>query len=314
MTQTLPRPARAQRPHRVRRWPGRLLPVAVILCGVIVLVHPVGMTGYHDHDHQRQARQHHAEIDTTDPVLRNNDLAEAEAYNARLPGTTLWDPWSTGGPQADPLYQTYLTQLHRHEAMARLRIPAIGSLLPIHHGTSSDTLTNGVGHLYGTTLPVGGPGTHAVLTAHSGMQHATLFDRLPDLEKGDVFSIDVAGKTLAYRVDEIQVVLPTELDRLARRQGEDLITLVTCTPYAVNTHRLFVTGTRIAYEQDLDPGESHPFTGWQIQPWMQPRLGAAAVAVFFAALMVVGWPIAGRWPHRRRTTPPDRPTESQPSS
>lgn len=130
-------------------------------------------------------------------------------------------------------------------AMGRIRIPSIDVDLPIYHGTSDEVLVKGVGHLAGTSLPVGGESQHSVLTAHRGLPSATLFDNLKDVALDDTFTIEVFGEVLTYRVIETETVLPDETQSLYPREQEDLITLVTCTPLGINTHRYLVTGERI---------------------------------------------------------------------
>ena len=133
--------------------------------------------------------------------------------------------------------------------MGYVSIPKINVTLPIYHGTESDTLQRGIGHLLGTSLPVGGADTHAVLTAHSGMASQRMFSDLPQLKDGDVFYLEVLNETLAYQVDQIKTVLPHDTTHLGIEAQQDLCTLVTCTPFGVNTHRLLVRGHRIPYEE-----------------------------------------------------------------
>ena len=133
--------------------------------------------------------------------------------------------------------------------MGYIEIPKIGVQLPIFHGTKDQTLQLGAGHLLGTSLPVGGKGSHCVLTAHSGMAANRMFSDLPEMEEGDVFSLNVLGKKLGYEVDQILVTLPEETDALRIEREKDLCTLVTCTPFGVNTHRLLVRGIRIPDEE-----------------------------------------------------------------
>jgi len=131
--------------------------------------------------------------------------------------------------------------------MARVYVPSVGVDLPVFHGSYPEVLARGVGHLEGTAFPTGGINTHAVLTAHSGMPNARFFTNLEQLVEGDVFYISVLNRRLAYQVDQITVVLPNEIDALRIVPGADHVTLITCTPYTVNTHRLLVRGRRIAY-------------------------------------------------------------------
>ena len=156
-------------------------------------------------------------------------------------------PSPSDGPPLDYLDQL---RLGRSDTMARLRIPTIGASLPVFHGTSDETLERGVGHLQGSALPVGGAGTNSVLTGHSGIPQSRLFTDLHDLVAGDLMTVEVVGETLTYQVDRIDTVLPTETDLLQPVPGADLLTLVTCTPIGVNTHRLLVQAHRVD-EADL---------------------------------------------------------------
>lgn len=135
--------------------------------------------------------------------------------------------------------------------MCTIDIPKIGVYLPVRHGTGVETLERAVGHVVGTSLPVGGAGTHAVLSAHSGMASAKLFTDIDQLVKGDVFYIHVLGEVLAYEVDQIATVLPSDTSLLQIEEDKDYVTLVTCTPFGVNTHRLLVRGHRVAYVPEL---------------------------------------------------------------
>ena len=142
-----------------------------------------------------------------------------------------------------------LLNLHGSGLMGYVEIPKIDVNLPIYHGTSEEVLQKGIGHLLGSSLPIGGAGCHFVLTGHSGVAGMRLFSDLDQLSPGDVFFLRVLGETLAYQVVEINTVLPYETDLLLAVPGEDLCTLVTCTPFGVNTHRLLVRGSRIPYEK-----------------------------------------------------------------
>ena len=228
--------------------------------------------------------KYHSDVETTyTAVIADTDDAEltaqreaAEQYNAMLSGATITE----GGASAPPL--PYAEQLTVGGAMCYIDIPKIGVYLPVQHGTDADTLERAVGHVVGTSLPVGGSSTHAVLSAHSGMASSKLFSDIDQLTEGDTFYIHVLGDTLAYKVDAIHTVLPTDTSLLQIEDNKDLVTLVTCTPFGVNTHRLLVRGHRVPYvpEQEVPaaaekPAESswtrHYLTGLTI------GLGAAAV-------------------------------------
>lgn len=198
--------------------------------------------------------KYHSDVETvyTNAIkdADNAELAEqrraAEAYNALLRGEAAV---STGGASAPPML--YAGQLTVGGAMCTIDIPKIGVYLPVRHGTGAETLERAVGHVVGTSLPVGGAGTHAVLSAHSGMASAKLFSDFDQLVKGDVFYIHVLGEVLAYEVDQIATVLPSDTSLLQIEDGQDLVTLVTCTPFGVNTHRLLARGHRVPYVPEL---------------------------------------------------------------
>ena len=162
---------------------------------------------------------------------------QAEAYNALLGG---YD----GPGVADVLPYDQQLSYQGDEAMAWVEVPKADIRLPVYHGTSDAVLAAGVGHLEGSSLPVGGASSHCILTAHSGMPGSSAFDEIRRLETGDVFYVHTLGVTYAYRVYDIGVVLPEEVSSLAIERGRDLCTLVTCTPYGVNDHRLLVHGER----------------------------------------------------------------------
>jgi sortase A len=178
----------------------------------------------------------------------NNHIAE---YTARASGEDYYNQANGIVAFPDEYYESFLS-FNNTGMMGYITIPKINVLLPIKHYTTTEVLATSVGHLYGSSLPVGGESSHAVLTGHSALMTARLFTDLEKLIIGDVFTVTVAGKNLNYRVDQINVVLPEELELLGIEAGKDLITLVTCTPYAVNTHRLLVRGHRIADDEIIE--------------------------------------------------------------
>ena len=151
--------------------------------------------------------------------------------------------------------------------MGYVEIPAIGVNLPIYHGTEESTLDRGVGHLLGSSLPVGGTATHCVLTGHSGLAGQKMFSDLNLLKAGDLFFLRVMGETLAYRVTDIYTVLPEDTGKLTIDAGRDLCTLVTCTPYGVNSHRLLLRGERTEYEEAVSVIEDADFTPVEESTW-----------------------------------------------
>lgn len=174
---------------------------------------------------------------------------EAKLYNENLAGDPVHDPFVLGSGYALPENYDQVLNLNNDGVMGYVEIPKISVNIPIYHGTEEETLEKGAGHLEMTALPVGGKYRHSVISAHRGLPSAELFSRLDELELGDVFYIHVLTQTLAYEVDQIETILPEELGFLNPQKGKDLVTLLTCTPYAVNTHRLLVRGSRIPYKE-----------------------------------------------------------------
>ena len=237
--------------------------------------------------------KYHSDVETTyTAVIADTDDAEltaqreaAEQYNAMLSGAATI---TEGGASAPPL--AYAQQLTVGGAMAYVDIPKINVYLPVQHGTDADTLERAVGHVVGTSLPVGGSSTHAVLSAHSGLASSKLFSDIDQLAVGDVFYIRVLGDTLVYEVDSIHTVLPTDTSLLQIEDGKDYVTLVTCTPFGVNTHRLLVRGHRIPYtpEQATAAAVEKPVTSSWTQHYLTGLgIGLGAVAVIGGAYFLV---------------------------
>jgi sortase A len=175
-------------------------------------------------------------------------LADAKAYNKKIAKS------KTNFINGDPSDEEYksLLDVNGDGMMGYITITKIDVRLPIYHGTGEDALVHSVGHIEGSSLPIGGKSTHTVISGHRGLPSATLFSNLDKLEVGDTFVITVLGEKLTYEVDQIRVVLPDEVSELDVVEGKDYVTLVTCTPYGINTHRLLVRGHRIASDEALD--------------------------------------------------------------
>ena len=222
----------------MKRW---LLAAA---CGVValgLLLYPLVGELLSEKYHSDVETAYTAAIEDTDDAELTAQREAAEQYNAMLSGATITE----GGASAPPL--AYAQQLTVGGVMAYVDIPKINVYLPVQHGTEADTLEKSIGHVVGTSLPVGGSSTHAVLSAHSGMASSKLFSDIDQLAEGDTFYIHVLGDTLAYKVNTIHTVLPADTSLLQIEDGKDLVTLVTCTPFGINTHRLLVRGHRIPY-------------------------------------------------------------------
>ncbi|MGG5170849.1 class C sortase [Pseudarthrobacter sp. J1738] len=257
------------------RVPGSAWIIALLVfAGVSVMTYPSAASWFSELQQSKEVRSYDTSVKELGPVGRSAALDDARKYNSTLSGGAIVDPFTNpdasnttdinaGTPEqvaarqaAKAVAQNYAKQLALSPdgVMSRLVIPSIGVDLPIYHGTGDAELHKGVGHLYGTALPVGGKGTHAVLTGHSGVPEATLFTRLKDLKLGDEFEVSTYGDTLTYRINNIVEVLPTETESLRPVAGKDLVTLITCTPIGINTHRLLVTAERVnTVEQEQKP-------------------------------------------------------------
>lgn len=181
----------------------------------------------------------------------NKRMDLARAYNETLDPSRLSDPYSKKEEEARAYYAH---MLEVNEMIGHVEIPRINQDLPVYAGTSETVLQKGCGHLEGTSLPVGGKSTHTVITAHRGLPEAVLFRYLDQLVEGDIFYFHNIQGTLAYRVDQIMVVEPTNFEPVLVQEGKDYATLLTCTPYMINSHRLLVRGYRIPYQEAIDDG------------------------------------------------------------
>lgn len=192
--------------------------------------------------------------DAIDNSEQEAEIKAANEYNQVIASgrVQLTDPFIEDTLANDSADYESLLCITSEGVMGFVEIPSISLSIPIYHGTSDAVLEKGAGHLQGTSLPVGGESTHSVLTGHTGLSNAKLFTDLTELEEGDIFFLNVMGEKLAYEVDQIKVVLPSELNDLQVIPGEDYCTLLTCTPYGVNTHRLLVRGTRTDYQEAVD--------------------------------------------------------------
>lgn len=238
--------------------------------------------------------KYHSDIETTYTAAiedSNDDELEqqrqaARQYNAMLSGVAITE----GGASVSPL--PYAQQLTVGGVMCYVDVPKIGVYLPVEHGTDADTLERAVGHVVGTSLPMGGASTHAVLSAHSGMASSKLLSDIDQLAEGDTFYIHVLGEVLAYQVDAVNTVLPTDTSLLQIEGEKDLVTLVTCTPFGVNTHRLLVRGHRVPYtpEQEAVAAETQKAAS----SWTRHYLTGLAIGLGVVAVVSGGYFIVKR--------------------
>ena len=265
----------------MKRW------ILAAACGVValgLLLYPLVGELLNEKYHSDVETTYTAAIEDTDDAELTAQREAAEQYNAMLSGATITE----GGASAPPL--PYAEQLTVGGVMAYVDIPKINVYLPAQHGTGAETLEKSVGHVVGTSLPVGGSSTHAVLSAHSGMASAKLFSDIDQLELGDKFFVHVLGDTLAYEVDSINTVVPTDMSLLQIEEGKDLVTLVTCTPFGINTHRLLVRGHRVPYtpaQEAEDAAEKPAASSWTQHYLTGLGIGLGAVAVVSGAYFLV---------------------------
>ena len=267
----------------MKRW---LLAAACGIAALGLMLYPLAGELLSERYHSDIETTYTAAIADTDDVELTAQREAAQQYNAMLSGAAITE----GGASAPPL--AYAQQLIVGGVMCYVEIPKIGVYLPVEHGTSADTLEKSVGHVVGTSLPVGGASTHAVLSAHSGMASSKLFSDIDQLAEGDTFYIHVLGEVLAYQVDAVNTVLPTDTSLLQIEGEKDLVTLVTCTPFGVNTHRLLVRGHRVPYtpEQEAVAAETQKAAS----SWTRHYLTGLAIGLGVVAVVSGGYFIVKR--------------------
>ena len=259
--------------------------VLVFFVGLSVLLYPT-VSDYWNSLHQSRAIATYSdaveEMDTSD---YERMWAEADAYNEKL----YESGHGLGLKKKEKKEYNNLLNVSGTGIMSYIEIPKIKCSLSIYHGTDEGVLQIAIGHIEGSSLPVGGVNTHCVLSGHRGLPSAKLFSNLDKLEEGDIFMIRTLDQTLTYEVDQIRIVLPDEVDDLKIEEGEDLCTLVTCTPYGINTHRLLVRGHRVANREEA---EAVRVTADAMQ--VDNRIVAACIAVPVLLILLAGIFVSGR--------------------
>lgn len=256
---------------------GALVISTLLVLGLALMLYPTAAQWFSSWEHRDLVDDYSEQMEAGPSQEHSAALEQARQYNQLLnAGTSVTDPFTTTAEESGSTEGPYWDMLAGGPAdvMARLRIPTIDADLPVYHGISDPVLQKGIGHLEETALPVGGDGTHSVLTGHSGLPQSELFTQLEEVELGDTFFIDVFGETLAYEITETQVVEPHETESLRPQAGRDLVTLITCTPIGINSHRVLVTAERT----DYSPDDSVTETSSVAFPWWAVILGAALVA------------------------------------
>lgn len=284
----------------------------IVIAGVIFLLallltfYPV-ISNLYNQEHQSQIQTAYREVlEQTDTEELERIREQAIAYNEAITPGTAEEAYSQEALLAASVDYVNQLNLGGSGIMGYVTIPKIQVDLPIYHGTGSDSLDRGTGHLLGSSLPVGGESTHTIITGHSGMASQKMFTDLEQLQEGDVFFLHVLDGVLEYQVDAIHTVLPHDTTFLGIVPGQDLCTLVTCTPTGVNTHRLLVRGTRIPYEPSIEAQSAEPehevvsSSHWEEQYWFGIRLGMVAMVSIVLLVNVV------LFIRKKRSKPPRR--------
>lgn len=229
-----------------------LIVVIIFLAGLSLLLYPLISNEWNTYRQSKLINSYDkviAQEEAEGKIDYESEWSEAEAYNAALLPSILPDSFAVA--EASEENEAYMSCLNLADdgMMGYIEIPKIDVKIPIFHTTEDEVLQKAAGHLEGSSLPVGGENTHSVISAHRGLPSAKLFTDLDRMEEGDHFLLYILDDVLCYEVDKISVVKPEETDSLAVQEGEDLVTLLTCTPYGVNSHRLLVRGHRVPYEE-----------------------------------------------------------------
>lgn len=225
--------------------------MAIFILGLLIFSYPLISQKFYEIKAEDEVVTFVKAAKELPPQDLDKRMALAEAYNRTLDPSRLADPY-TDMEKAGRA--EYARMLEVEEMVGHIQIPKIGIDIPIRAGSSEDVLQQGAGHLEGTSLPIGGKSTHTVITAHRGLPNAKLFRNLDQLAYGDVFYISNIKETIAYKVDKIQVVEPSDFEPVLVVENKDYATLLTCTPYMINSHRLLVRGERIPYQEAIDDG------------------------------------------------------------
>lgn len=266
---------------------GNLVIGIIFLAGLSLLLYPFVANQWNNY-RQKQLisgyEQAVSEKEAAEGIDYDAERKKAEDYNEALLPCVLPDSFALAESSGvDPVYMNTLN-IAGDEMMGSVEIPKINIKIPIYHTTEEDVLNKGAGHLEGSSLPVGGANTHAVISAHRGLPSASLFTDLDQLKEGDHFLIHVLNETLCYEVDKISVVKPEDTSALAVEDGQDLVTLLTCTPYGVNTERLLVRGHRVPYVEEEVKEEKTVLSGSSLHTnyllWVFVGLSVTALFIF----------------------------------
>ena len=276
----------------------KVIPILIVIAGFLLLAYPFLSNYLFEKSAGSTVESYQEKTDMMDQKSKEKVLDEARGYNENLLRSSiqLTDPFKTKKINGETVFYNNILNVDRSEIMGYVKIPCISVDLPIYHGTSAEVLERGIGHLAASSFPIGGESTHAVLTGHTGLSSAKLFTDLTEMKKGDLFFIHVLDKKLAYRVDRITVVKPDDTRNLQIIDGEDHVTLLTCTPYGVNDHRLLVRGKRTRYHEKEEQTKERPHHS----QWMEVYKQAILIGLLIVFSLVGSRKMYGRIKGRKK--------------
>lgn len=276
----------------------KIIPVLIIAAGFLLLSYPFVSNFIFEHSAGSSVESYQKKADGMDQKIKQRKIDEARQYNVDLTRSEvrLTDPFKTKKSNGETLFYNRILNLDGSGIMGYVKIPCISVDLPIYHGTSAEVLEHGIGHLAASSFPVGGKSTHAVLTGHTGLNSAKLFTDLTEMKKGDLFFVHVLDQKLAYKVDQIAVVKPEDTRKLRIIDGEDHVTLLTCTPYGVNDHRLLVRGVRTVYHEKEEQSKARRHHS----QWMEVYRRAILVGLLIIVMLTAARKVYEKIRERRQ--------------
>lgn len=277
----------------------KIIPILIILFGFALLSYPFISNYMFEKSAGSTIKSYEKQAKTYDQKQKEQAFRKAEEYNKDLIKSVvqLTDPFKVKKSNGETLIYNNILNIDHSGVMGYLEIPCISVNLPIYHGTDAEILERGVGHLAASSIPVGGKSTHSVLTGHTGLSSAKLFTDLTEMKKEDLFFIHVLDRILAYKVDQISVVRPEDTRKLQIVKGKDYVTLVTCTPYGVNDHRLLVRGVRTKY---VKKQRSSIRPRNQDSQWMKTYKKAIAIGLMIVTALILLGKVFQKL-HRKKT-------------
>ena len=260
--------------------------ILMIIVGLGIILYPIISNQVYQKYYQDVIGNYERTVTKQKNSQNEKLIEEAREYNHSLTSTNIVDAFQNPNRESSSEYMSILN-VNDKGMMGYISIPKIDVRIPIYHGTSSNVLQKGVGHLEGSSFPVGGENTHAILSAHRGLPSSRLFTDLNQLKEGDIFYIYILDQVFAYQVDQTLVTEPSETEALKIVDGKDYVTLVTCTPYAINTHRLLVRGERIEYNRDVEKQTQIDMSLSTADVILYVGLTIAVVLIIVAVIMLI---------------------------